>query len=823
MTRSRLPNRALAASTAVAALLVFSPRAFAIDADIDFGLPYSVSYELAPINVKLKLKGETRAKYHVYDIYKNELGSGDLDSGTTPELAFEFTPPKYGWYAVTVESDGRGVSRFVGVTPEYESVHTLTQGQMKGGWNDSALIAFAGLGLDRTNTRHKGIDGIAETLANSEKYGVPLLVQFEGKDHCTVGHVTEAVTKYRGRVKYWEIMNEPNFSMSPQDYARLVTQLVPVMKRIDPAAKVMGPDVCGVDLGWYENFYKAGGGKYLDIISIHDYEGDGGIDAYHWLWKIGELRKIMARYGDANKELWQTERAINGVYAGFFCGASQAIRITMQRDVLEIFGVTNEHNSHYYANVTGYNDVSTFVYSDSGPYPAALACRTRSAMTKGRDFAEKLDFGATGDTLFLGLLYKGTDGSTVTLRNLGAVDQVLEFAVAGGRSVTVVDTFGNEATVPVRGGKARLAVGVMPTYVRLARGQRLSPPKIDLGANLATQATFAYSGQSNAPSSLLNDGKYQVFHNQNPWGNAWSGAYTGRRFNDMPQTLDISFNGPKEVGARAIYGQLADNPHCALLDYDVQYRDGERWVTLEERRTPCPQSDAATTVLGKSMTWYMDHNLYIHRFDKPVTTDKLRLLVRRISRGCFIDAATEDALGWKPSAQTLEIREIEVYGPVPDELVLRRAKASDVAASAVARRRRAEASSNGTEAEAASLKIWDDKLRARLREAVASGQRERYFMAAMRQKFTVVKIDDKGDMEVLGNGATFHMKWKKLPPADKRSLALAALREGEPADHCLAAFFLMTTGMTQDAHDHLAKGGKGAAEVKAAFAGGASF
>jgi hypothetical protein len=473
----------------ITALALPCVPARALDADIDFGLPYNISYELAPVTVKIALKGGAGANYHVYDFYKNEIASGRFSGGGH---TFRFAPPKYGWYVVNCESGGRGVARFMGVTPKLKGVHTLLPGEMKGVWNDSALIAFAGLGLDRTNTRHRGIDGIAETLARSNKYGVPLLVQFEGREHCTPAHVKEAVSKYRGRVKYWEIMNEPNFSMNAQQYAALVQQLVPIIKRIDPAAKVMGPDVCGVDLGWYDAVYKAGGGKLLDIISIHDYERHGSIDHFHYLWKIGALRQIMARYGDAKKELWQTERAIGGTYASNSCAPLQAMRITLQRDLLQVYGVDNDHNSHYYANVTGYNDVPTFVYSGSGPHPAALACRTRAAMIAKRRFVKRLDFGPAGNKMFLGLSYKGPGGSTVMLRNFGTLDLVVEVGVTGGGSLEVVDSFGNVAKVPVRGGNASLVVPIMPIYLRLSGGQRIVPPKIDFGKNIAKQATFTY-------------------------------------------------------------------------------------------------------------------------------------------------------------------------------------------------------------------------------------------------------------------------------------------------------------------------------------------
>ncbi len=655
-------------------LLAVAGSASALDVTINVKLPYNIAYTLDPVNVELQVKGALPkgAFWRVYDIYKRKVAGGLLAAAKS---VITFKPPRYGWYLVACEAQGKGVAKFVGVTPKFRGVHTLAAGQLKGGWNDMALQAFSGLMLDRTNTHHQGLDGALRTQANADKYGVTLLMQFENPNTCKADHVRQAVTKMKGRVKYWEIMNEPNFSMSPQAYAKLVAELTPIIKKIDPAAKVMGPDTCGVNLGWNEQTFQAGAGQYFDIISIHDYEANESVDHFHWIWKIGQLRQIMKRYGLGDKPIWQTERAIGGVRAKLFQGPTQAIRITLQRDLLQSFGVDNDHNSHYYANVTGYNDVPTFVFSESGPHPAALATRTRHAMTSamGRRFVSKLDFGATGNKIFLGLLYKGKDGSTVTLRNLGTLDQKLTLDVTGGNSLQVVDSFGNRRWVSVKAGKASITLGQLASYVLLKPGQTVTPPVIDFGNNFAADATFTYSGGTKSSPKILTDGVFQIHHN-NPWGPAWTGSYPGKVFDEKPQTLDIAFPEKRRVAAVVIYGVRADNPHSALLDYDLQYHDGKRWVTHEKIRTPCPPSDAYKTYICEGVTWYLDHNFFVHRFKKPVTTNKLRLVVRRITRGFMTDMIAEKAAGWRASGEWLPLREIEVYAPLPPVTVRARLK-----------------------------------------------------------------------------------------------------------------------------------------------------
>ena len=652
----------LAAASAVLAVLAAGSGA-AWAAGVNVKLPYSIAYDLAPIQVDL----EGGPHYAIYDLWKRPVAQGDVSGNQT----VTFTPPKFGWYVVecgTYEKDHMtsGVAKFIGVTPKYPNLHTLAQGELRGGWNDEALHAFAGLLLDRTNTR-MGWENADRVIADAQKYGVTLLMQFESAP--SLDQVKEAVTRLKGRVKYWEIVNEPNYSMSPQAYANLVKQVYPLIKSLDPAAVVMGPSVCGIQLGWYEAFYKAGGGPFVDAVSIHDYEGHEGIDIFHWNYKLGKLREIMAAGGDAKKPIWQTERAIAGIRHGFI-GASQAIRISLQRDILETFSVTNEHNAHYYANVTGYNDVPTFVYSESGPHPAALVCRTRAAMIRGRKFVGKVNFGPTGNQIFLGLRYQGDDGSTITLRNLGCLDLALEVSVTGGESLEVVDGFGNTTAVPVNGGKATVTVSQVPCYLRLAKGQNVTVPPWNFGENIAAQAKFTYSGGTKSDPKILTDGKFQDYYPDRPFGEHWKGAYAGKVFNEKPETFEIAFAKPRTIEKMIIYGVRADNPFSAILDYDLQYFDGQDWKTLEEVRTPCPASDVVQTYMCKNLMWYLDNNFFVHQFKKPVETDKLRMVVRRITRGCITDMIAEAVQNagkpadqwWHASGERLELREIEIYG-----------------------------------------------------------------------------------------------------------------------------------------------------------------
>ncbi len=129
-----------------------------------------------------------------------------------------------------------------------------------------------------------------------------------------------------------------------------------------------------------------------------------------------------------------------------------------------------------------------------------------------------------------------------------------------------------------------------------------------------------------------------------------------------------------------------------------------------------------------------------------------------------------------------------------------------------------------------ALAEWDARLRARIGEEIASGKKIRFSVAAFQQRFEVISVDEAGTLDLKGAVTEMNMEWPRLTPADKKSLALAVLREGSPEDHCFAAFYLIASGDEKAAEEHLAKGGDGAAGVEASFvvaggetvAGGAS-
>lgn len=124
-------------------------------------------------------------------------------------------------------------------------------------------------------------------------------------------YVRTVATRYKGRIHDYEIWNEPN---SKGFYTGSIPQLVAlakaaytILKQVDPSNEVVSPSATYGYRGasWLDDYLKAGGGKYADIIGFHFYVSPQGPEAMVPL--IERVKQVMAQDGVGNKPLWCTE------------------------------------------------------------------------------------------------------------------------------------------------------------------------------------------------------------------------------------------------------------------------------------------------------------------------------------------------------------------------------------------------------------------------------------------------------------------------------------------------------------------------------------
>ncbi len=122
-------------------------------------------------------------------------------------------------------------------------------------------------------------------------------------------YVTAIVTNAAGRIKYWELWNEPDQANSYcGDLATMVTlaqHAYRIIKSIDPSAMVLSPAATGrTGATWLNSFIKAGGLHTFDIAAFHGYDG---VQAERITAAVDAYRSVLSRHNLSALPLWDTE------------------------------------------------------------------------------------------------------------------------------------------------------------------------------------------------------------------------------------------------------------------------------------------------------------------------------------------------------------------------------------------------------------------------------------------------------------------------------------------------------------------------------------
>lgn len=133
-------------------------------------------------------------------------------------------------------------------------------------------------------------------------------------------YVRQVVKRYKDRVKYWEIWNEPDQEIYwvPQDgmraYTELLKKVYPAIKEEDPTAVVVLGGLSGGAVLPLKKIYAQGGGPYFDVVNVHPFVDPLGTDAVNLMRSVYRgVKKVRDANGDAAKPIWFTEIGCPGV------------------------------------------------------------------------------------------------------------------------------------------------------------------------------------------------------------------------------------------------------------------------------------------------------------------------------------------------------------------------------------------------------------------------------------------------------------------------------------------------------------------------------
>ncbi len=133
--------------------------------------------------------------------------------------------------------------------------------------------------------------------------------------------VTRTVTRYKSKVKYWGIWNEPNlklfFALGKDKFVQQVfLPGIQAIRAADPAAFIVGPELShktetGSEWYFWLKYILDNVGGHLDVISHHIYEDLGVYYMYELLEEgdkfIPAVKKIIEDSGQGGKPFWITE------------------------------------------------------------------------------------------------------------------------------------------------------------------------------------------------------------------------------------------------------------------------------------------------------------------------------------------------------------------------------------------------------------------------------------------------------------------------------------------------------------------------------------
>ena len=142
-------------------------------------------------------------------------------------------------------------------------------------------------------------------------------------------YVENVVKRYKGKVHFWEVWNEPNLyprfwdkAGDAENYTLLLKATYKKIKSIDPDATVVYAGTAGIPMDYIEKSFIAGAGESFDKMAVHPYRtfvtDMEGMDNFRK--DIENLRNLMTKYKIGHKDIWFTEMGISSMASVATCG-----------------------------------------------------------------------------------------------------------------------------------------------------------------------------------------------------------------------------------------------------------------------------------------------------------------------------------------------------------------------------------------------------------------------------------------------------------------------------------------------------------------------
>ena len=257
------------------------------------------------------------------------------------------------------------------------------------------------------------------------------------QDYCH--YVKTIVNRYKDRVHYWEIWNEPNiffWTGTIEQYAELMKAGYDAIKEADPNATVIGCCTAGTDLGFIEKVFQFGGFDKMDILSIHPYRYPPTPEETDLIAELRKADALVRKYGKP-KEIWMTEIGWPTNIGGNGSSEAKQAAMIVRTYILGIAsGVVQKTFWYNFRNDgldASYNEHNFgIIRQDHSLKPACVAFQTMTHALEGKKFVRSLSEGKA----VYAYLFGGKDGrviaawtasgtATLTLSKAGSVTNLI--------------------------------------------------------------------------------------------------------------------------------------------------------------------------------------------------------------------------------------------------------------------------------------------------------------------------------------------------------------------------------------------------------------
>lgn len=285
------------------------------------------------------------------------------------------------------------------------------------------------------------------------------------------GYCRALVSRYKDRIKHWEVWNEPNifFWAGPKEqYPELLKEAYRAIKEEDPEAHVLGCSTAGIDTAFIEMVQNAG--APYDILTIHPYRGT--LDDEGFMRELQDVRKLTAKADGKPKPVWITEmgwptqlpdgvseRDQAGLLArSYLCAAASGAAENVSWYDFREDGTCPFYNEHHFGVVK---------HADFSPKPGYRALATVCRTLGGQKLDHKLNLGN-------GVFAYRFAGQTEDVIAIWTADRaaLLSLDLKSKSPVVLRDLMGNESTIA--GSRTLISIRPNSPVFLIARGLEVS-------------------------------------------------------------------------------------------------------------------------------------------------------------------------------------------------------------------------------------------------------------------------------------------------------------------------------------------------------------